>query len=150
MVTLPLYALIRRQMALLDMTYREATDPSRVDDLITASTLHRYSMPDCAAVPDERTILGIAFALDIEVVTVERSLQIPTSKHEFRLPPRADRLDAKEREAVLLFVDTILAAHSDRRRPKSPRQRLAARSAADPDHRAEALVGDARPGVHEP
>lgn len=123
--TLPLHMLIRRQMALLGMSYREATDPSRVDDLITASTLHRYSMPNRDTIPDERTILGIAFAINVDVATVERSLQLPPSRSEFRLPQRADRLNAKERAAVLLLVDTILVARSDRRRPKSPRQRLA-------------------------
>lgn len=107
----PLSALIRKRLTHLGYSYRYATDPHRVGDLITSGTLHRYADPQNTSLPDERTMEGIAAAIEVPIEDVWKAVGRPVHNlGPFVLPERAAGLTQKERRAVLAIVDALLAA----------------------------------------
>lgn len=63
--------------------------------------------------PDERTLRSLAHALNVPVRRLREAAGLPTDapEHPFVLPPEADYLTAKEREAVLGVVRVLLDRH---------------------------------------
>jgi hypothetical protein len=106
----PLQTLVSERMAELDLTYRRAAAKS--GGKVSHATLNSIVTGKHSWRLDESTVEGIALALDVSVEQVrEASGQAATSTAtRFELPPRADRLGAKERKAVLAMVDALLTA----------------------------------------
>lgn len=117
--------LIRTRMLRLGFSYRYAASPSRVGDLISPQTLHRYADPRTASAPDETTIKGIALAIEVPVSKVEKAVGVPSDLGAFDLPAKAARLTMEERKLILSMIDALLAAHRDSGRAARPQRRTA-------------------------
>lgn len=101
--------LVTSQRQKLGLSVRQAAQKST--GRVSPSRLNSI---EHGAIPTEDRILeGIAEALSLPLSKVraaagrDRAAPLPP----FTLPDRADRLNARERKAVLMIVDTLLASH---------------------------------------
>ncbi|MGH3261245.1 MAG: hypothetical protein ACRDNS_04530, partial [Trebonia sp.] len=104
-----LHALVRSRLGELGLSYEAAA--ARSSGLVSHGTLHRLAVGLHHGRLRERTIRGVALALDVPQSTVRQALPADVARRErpFVLPPRADRLDARERRLVLDYVDRLIA-----------------------------------------
>lgn len=105
----PLRALVRQRLGELGLSYEAAA--ARSSGLVSHGTLHRLVSGAHHGRLREGTIQGVALALDLPHSTVRAALPADPEPRvrPFVLPPRADRLDSRERRRVLDYVDRLLA-----------------------------------------
>lgn len=99
----PLQELIIKRLAELKLSYRDAAAKS--SGLITFSTI-AWLVQDRNRNPTERTLNGLALALDLPVEQLRKAVGPPDPA--FRLPSRANKLTPAGRKAVVGFVDFLL------------------------------------------
>ena len=102
-------------MAALALSYRQAATKS--GGKVSHGTLNSIVTGRHTWRLDDRTVEGIATALDVDEDTVRRAAgqASRTEATEFVLPPRAQRLSAQDRRAVLVMIDALLSAGETRR-----------------------------------
>lgn len=57
---------------------------------------------------DERTVMGLARAIEVPEAQIRRALGMPAKRPPFQLPARADMLNDRQRRALLNLVDVML------------------------------------------
>lgn len=112
-----LRALIRDELARQGLSYREAA--ARAKGLISYSTLNVIATGKHAGEINDRTLSGIALALDVPVRKVREAYGMTgVEPAEFVLPDRAKYLTAKQRRTVLSMVDAFLdGKHNGKTQP---------------------------------
>ena len=101
--------LVKERLAADNLTYRDAA--ARSGGLVSHATLNQIALAKYPlARVNPRTIRGLALALDVKVRDVEEALKASggNAPSEFTLPPKANQLTAKQRKAVLAFIDALL------------------------------------------
>lgn len=89
------------------LSYREAA--ARSKGLISYSTLNVIATGSHAGEISDRTLSGIALALDIPVRKVRQAYgRTAVEPAEFTLPDRSKHLSPKQRKAVLSMIDAFL------------------------------------------
>lgn len=94
-----------------ELARRTETAP---DGAVHQATIAKYRR-GVAQVPDERTLRSLAHALQVPVRRLREAAGLPTEGPDepFVLPPQADYLTGRERDAVLAVIRAFL----DRRPP---------------------------------
>jgi transcriptional regulator with XRE-family HTH domain len=92
------------------LSYREMAD--RADGLVSYGHLNQIVNGKHTGHLDDRTLKGIALAIDVPVSKVRKAYgTTATEPIEFHLPDRARHLTAKERAAILAMVDAFLESN---------------------------------------
>jgi len=107
----PLQRLVIERVGGRGLTYRDAASQS--GGLVTHGTLNNIALGKCHIDGlRHRTRKGIALALDLPQSTVDDAWEKSrTSKPApFELPKNADRLNTKQRRAVLAVISALLDA----------------------------------------
>lgn len=111
-----LRALIRAELARQDISFREAA--ARAKGLVSYATLNVIATGNHSGEISDRTLSGIALALDIPVRKVREAYGLQgVEPPEFQLPDRAKRLNVKQRKAVIAMVDAFLDAQNGKAVP---------------------------------
>jgi len=107
----PLGALVRQRLRELGLSYEAAA--ARSSGLVSHGTLHQLASGAHGGRLREGTIQGVALALDLPQSQVRAALpgDVEPRTRPFVLPPRADRLDTRQRRRVLDYVDRLLTKH---------------------------------------
>lgn len=120
----PLQRLIIDRLAELGLTYREAAE--RSSNLISFGRLNGIANGRLGQL-NEKTIRGIALALDVPIKTVRESCQMPVSPTEFRLPARSVYLSPQSRRLLMDMTNRLLEAEGlKKRRAREDDEDLAA------------------------
>lgn len=91
------------------LSYRAAAD--KAEGLISFQLLHLMATGQGPGRHSDRTLRGIALALDVpQAKIIELAGQAPRET-EFRLPKKANKLTEKDRKAVEALVNALLDAH---------------------------------------
>jgi transcriptional regulator with XRE-family HTH domain len=104
MTTLP--ELIRNRLEELDLSYRKAAE--RSGGLMSYSTLNNLALGRYPKTMTERTMKGLALALDVPFKRVVEAAAEHGPQPRFALPREADKLTPKQRQAVVAMVRALL------------------------------------------
>ena len=109
----PMQELVANRLAELDLSLRRAADKS--GGLVSHAALNGIVLGKHGGRYEERTLQGIALALDVPLSKVQKTAELDAgpSVTEFRLPKKAGRLTPKQRQAVLKMVDALLDTTSE-------------------------------------
>ena len=104
----PLQQLVLDRMAELDLSFREAAAKS--SGKISAAALNNIATGNKTPKHySDKSLEGIALALDVRLSVVRKAAgETEKTPTEFRLPKKAQRLTAKQRQAVLAMVNALL------------------------------------------
>lgn len=97
-------------MSELALSYRRAAEKS--GGLVSHGTLNSIVTGRHSWKMDDRTMRGIATALEVDLAVVEAAVgrAVRVAETEFVLPERARRLSPQERRAVVSMIDALLTA----------------------------------------
>jgi hypothetical protein len=108
----PLQELVVGRMADLNLSFRKAAE--RSGGRVSAATLNAIALGRHGGNLDGEVSEGIALALGVKSAAVRRAADEGSAGGaEFVLPRKAAKLSPKERKAILLMVDALLASHED-------------------------------------
>lgn len=105
-----LQRLVKGRMGELDLSYRGAAAKS--EGMVSHATLNNIVTGRHSWKIDDKTMRGIAKALDVDLGVVESAVgrAVRIADTEFVLPARANRLSPQERRAVLSMIDALLTS----------------------------------------
>ena len=113
--------LLRAQRSLADflrteMARRDITSTYELGRRIGVSQGTAWRLLSSSRVPREETLVKIAGTFGVDITDVREMAERPAGEIDhFRLPPEADQLDNRERDAVVEMIWVILAARAERR-----------------------------------
>jgi hypothetical protein len=110
-----LQQLVLDRMAELDLSFRVAAERSRIGHgknsrlLVSPATLNNIALGKRTFRAKDETLDGIAMALDVAPSVVREAADRPVDKPvKFDLGPKGDRLNARQRRAVIAMVNAML------------------------------------------
>lgn len=103
----PMQKLIGDRLAEQDLSYRAAAE--RANGLISHSSLHQIHVGRSLGPWSDKTLAGVALALDVPLPVVKKQAQeTHPSFTTFTLPAKAKKLNAHQRRLILEMIDMLL------------------------------------------